>query len=79
MGCQLSKDPSHHILNHADDSVKVALRHDQKVAKQHGEASSGYRPRDPNPLLDRPSSTDPVSPNPPPATTTTQSQQIMKI
>lgn len=65
MGCNLSKDPSHHVLNHADDSVKVALRHDQKVAKKHGEqGNAGYRPRDPNPLLDKDDSLP--TPAPPP-------------
>lgn len=54
MGCGGSKDQSHHVLNHADDSVKVALRRDVK----HGEPKEGgYRPREPNPLLDGPEAT----------------------
>ena len=50
MGCMQSKSTDN-ALSHLDDSVKVMVRHDQRVAQQHGVQTTGYRPRAPHPLV----------------------------
>ena len=53
MGCSMSKRP--HTIAHVDDSVKVMLSHESKVAHKKGVAtSSTYIPRAEHPLFANP-------------------------
>eukprot|EP00559_Dactyliosolen_fragilissimus_P005066 CAMPEP_0184855144 /NCGR_PEP_ID=MMETSP0580-20130426/466_1 /TAXON_ID=1118495 /ORGANISM="Dactyliosolen fragilissimus" /LENGTH=78 /DNA_ID=CAMNT_0027349585 /DNA_START=358 /DNA_END=594 /DNA_ORIENTATION=+ len=54
MGNCLAQRRSAHHLSHLDDSVRVMMKHDRKVAREKGMKSpSSYKPRTPNPALQR--------------------------